>query len=100
MAFLSRPPRRWRLKAPSLSWGIVRIYLENMIDPLAALSLYRQLEGLEATLNKVEGSVAPQFLAAYVNQESFNQISLRKILEARIAVEVEFLKQRYQTAFQ
>jgi len=51
-----------------------------MIDALSARSLYRQLEGLEATLTHVECNVASQWFAAYTNQQSFNHI-LEQITE-------------------
>lgn len=45
-----------------------------MIDALSALSLYRQLEGLEDALKKSGDDQVNQFLAAYNGQEAFNSI--------------------------
>lgn len=49
-----------------------------MIDPLSALSLYRQLEGLEETLKHAAGSprdtFVNQFLSALHSQDAFNHI--------------------------
>ena len=45
-----------------------------MIDPLSALSLYRQLEGLENALEGVKGSAVDEFRAALETQGSFNHI--------------------------
>ena len=55
--------------------------LAYMFDPLSALSLYRQLEALDKTLSKIKSDdVTNQFLAAYMNQESFNHI-LKQVTE-------------------
>jgi hypothetical protein len=51
-----------------------------MIDALSARSLYKQLEGLEATLTHVKGGVANEWMAAFTNQQSFNHI-LQQISE-------------------
>jgi hypothetical protein len=51
-----------------------------MIDGLAALSLYRQLEALEKNLSNVKDDYVDQFMAAYTNQMSFNHI-LKQITE-------------------
>lgn len=45
-----------------------------MIDALSALSLYRQLEGLEEILKNADANVTSQWFAAYTNQASFNHI--------------------------
>jgi hypothetical protein len=45
-----------------------------MIDTLSALSLYRQLEGLESIVNAAKGDVLKEWMAAYGNQGSFNHI--------------------------
>jgi hypothetical protein len=45
-----------------------------MIDALSALSLYRQLEGLEEVLKNGEVNVRSQWMAAYMKQSSFNHI--------------------------
>lgn len=45
-----------------------------MIGQLSALSLYRQLEGLEEVLKNVDNNVASQWSTAYTNQLSFNHI--------------------------
>lgn len=45
-----------------------------MIDPLSALSLYRQLEGLDKVLGDMKGDFVNEFMSAYTNQGSFNHI--------------------------
>ena len=45
-----------------------------MIDTLSALSLYRQLEALDKSLTAVKDDTVSQFLAAFKNQDAFNQI--------------------------
>lgn len=42
-----------------------------MIDALSALSLYRQLEGLEEVLKNADANVTSQWFVAYTNQASF-----------------------------
>jgi hypothetical protein len=51
-----------------------------MIDALSALSLYRQLEGLEEVLKNADANVTSQWFTAYTNQASFNHI-LEQITE-------------------
>jgi hypothetical protein len=55
-------------------------YNPIMIDKLSALSLYRQLEGLEEVLKNVDANVTSQWSAAYTNQSSFNHV-LEQITE-------------------
>ena len=45
-----------------------------MIDTLSALSLYRQLEGLESIVTAAKGEVLREWMVAYTNQDSFNHI--------------------------
>jgi hypothetical protein len=55
-------------------------YNAIMIDALSALSLYRQLEGLEDVLKNADANVTSQWFVAYTNQASFNHI-LEQITE-------------------
>lgn len=51
-----------------------------MVDGLTALSLYRQLEALEQNLSTAKGNLVNEFMAAYMNQASFNHI-LKQVKE-------------------
>jgi len=62
-----------------------------MFDGLSAVSLYRQLEALDNSLSKIKSDdVTSQFLAAYMNQGSFNHI-LKQVRE-QAADAPEYLK--------
>jgi hypothetical protein len=45
-----------------------------MIDTLSALSVYRQLEGLESTVKAAKGGVLSEWMIAFTNQGSFNHM--------------------------